>query len=111
MDETAVRRALIDHDSDLRLIPPGVMLDGQPNAERVGYRVARYRGGDRPLEFLCFWGNDQGDPYPLSHGLVELVQSLDRGGRGGYKTAEQRNLEAREQQQRRYDETSEALIS
>lgn len=77
-DEAAVRRALKEHDPELVLLPPGVDVAGRPAPERVGYRVYRRSGGDRPLDFVCFWGNDQFDPYPLSSSLIDRVKELDR---------------------------------
>lgn len=78
-DAVSVERALKDHDRDLLLIPPGVQFADMP--QRGGWRVYRKAGGDRPPEFICFWGTDHGDPYPLSHGIVDKVKELDRNSR------------------------------
>lgn len=70
-DHASVQRALRDHDPDLRLVPQAT--DG-----RVAWVVYRYRGGDRPAEIVCSWRDANLDPLPLSHGLVDMVQRLDR---------------------------------
>lgn len=81
-DAVSVERALKDHDRSLLLIPPGVQFADRP--QRNGWRVYRKAGGDRPPEFLCFWGDDHANPYPLSHGLVDLVKQMDRNTRARY---------------------------
>lgn len=109
VDEAAIRRALRDHDDQLRLIPPGVDMAGRPQPERVGYRVARLTGGDRPLEFLCFWGNDMGDPYPLSHAIVDMVKQLDRNTGSAYMDDVVRNELARQVKEKDWARDTEAL--
>lgn len=110
-DYQSVRAALRDHDRHLRLIPPGVMFDGRPAPERFGYRVYRWAGGDVPPEFICFWGNDRGDPYPLSHGLVEMVKMLDRNTRAAYVSDAVHNEQLRQERLRQVDRDNEALQS
>jgi hypothetical protein len=111
MDEAAVRRALTEHDPELVLLPPGVDVYGRPWPERQGYRVYRKVGGDKPIEFICFWGNDQFEPYPLSSALVDKVKELDRNTRSRqldeYVREEQRRQEIEKQEQR----DQEALAS
>ncbi len=75
--EAAVSAALRNHDPDLRLVPQ----DSDHYGRRV-YKVYRYAGSDRPAEFILFWGDEHGNPFPLSTSLVDEVQRLDRNLRG-----------------------------
>lgn len=101
-DERAVARLLKDHDPDLRLVP---RLAGGQHA----WSVYRYAGPDRPAEFLCFWGNDQGEPFPLSTRIVDMVRALDKNSRVEHKTSDERNQELVDEKKKRDDETVESL--
>lgn len=96
-DEAAARRALIQHDPDLRLVPQ----DSDAFGRRV-YKVYRYMGSERPAEFVCGWWDDHGHPYDQLSvtGLLEMVQRHDKNLRG----SRQASLEEREQalRQERY---------
>lgn len=74
--EAAILRALQEHDSDLRLVPQGRDRDG-----RTYWKVARYCGSERPVEFILTWG-DADSAYPLSFAIVDEVKRHDRNSRG-----------------------------
>jgi hypothetical protein len=76
-DERAVARALRDYDDELRLVP-------QPTEDGLAYQVRRFRGGDRPSEFLFFWIDDRGDPLPLSMNILEFVKQHDKNTQSRY---------------------------
>lgn len=81
-DERAIARLLKDYDPDLRLVP-----------QKNGYRVYRYAGSERPAEFILYWGDERGNPYPLSGRILDEVRKLDRNSRAEYKSPEQLNDE------------------
>ena len=84
--EQAVRDALKQHDSDLRLVPQ----DSDAYGKRI-YKVYRWRGPDRDAEFVLFWADQYGEPYPLSMSIVDAVQLLDRNTRGQIEDPDVRN--------------------
>jgi hypothetical protein len=78
VDEATAAAALREYDRDLRLVPQ----DSDALGRRV-YKVYRYVGSERDAEFVCFWGDELGNPFPLSvTGLLEMVRRLDRNTRG-----------------------------
>jgi hypothetical protein len=97
-DEAACRAALKQHDPDLCLVPQ----DSDAFGRRI-YKVYRRVNAERS-EFVCFWGNPNTlEPYPLSvTGLLEMVKSLDRNGRGD-RTASLAELERRAAEERYKD--------
>lgn len=105
-DERAVARALRDYDPDLRLVPQGVA------GGRMAYKVYRYCGSERPAEFICFWGNERGEPYPLSHRLLDKVRSLDKNQRGSedYRSEDELNEQAKAARERQAEEDAQALL-
>jgi hypothetical protein len=106
-DETAARHALMEHDRDLRLVPQNSDAYGR----RI-YKVYRYRGPDRPAEFVLFWGDPStGEPYPLSvTGLLEKVKQQDRNLRGDRVTLEQLEQRRRVEQQKDARRELDALV-
>lgn len=92
-DEAACARALREHDPDLRLVPPGVLVQGERESRSDAWRVYRYCGSERPIEFVCGWWDDRGTPYPQlsADGLLRMVQSLDRNLRGDRVEADEHN--------------------
>ena len=76
-DEARVSRALREYDADLRLVPQ----DSDTHGRRI-YKVYRYAGSDRPAEFLLYWANERGEPYPLSMRLLDEIKRHDKNTRG-----------------------------
>jgi hypothetical protein len=70
-DERAVARALKEYDPDLRLVPAVVK-------EQVAWKVYRHSGPDRPALFLFMWGDEYGNPWPLSYRILDKVKTLDK---------------------------------
>ncbi|MBA2370736.1 MAG: hypothetical protein H0V71_03715 [Chloroflexi bacterium] len=59
-------------------MPQGTDRDGRPF-----YKVARYYGSERPVEFILTWGDiTNGIAYPLSMAIVDEVRRHDRSMRG-----------------------------
>lgn len=88
MDGAAIDRALKQRDRDLS-------LQGWPSVTHgcVLWKVVRYAGPDRPPETVCVWQSERGEPYPLSSGLLDLVDRLDKNSRATYLSEDQ--LEAK----------------
>ena len=105
--EEAVRDALQRHDSELRLVP----VDSDSYGRRV-YKVYRWRGPDRESEFVLFWGDQYGEPYPLSMSIVDAVQQLDLNTRGRVEDSDARNAkllaERRKDAEYEFDEITKA---
>lgn len=70
-DERSVGEALRRVDDDLRLVPWEIDDIG-----RTLYKVYKYLGPNHPAAFICAWTDDYGEPLPLSHRLVDKVNSL-----------------------------------
>jgi hypothetical protein len=94
MDGVALERELKKRD-------PLLSLQGWPSQTHgcVLYKVVRYAGPDRPPDLICVWQSERGEPYPLSSGLLDLVDRLDRNNRVPY--ADEDELNARRAQERR----------
>lgn len=105
-DEVAVNRALRDYDRDLRLIPQ----DSDAYGQRI-YKVYRYNGPERRADFLFLWGDDYGNPYPLSMAILERVKTLDKNARGNadYLSEDEHNRRLRERRQKDYDANVETI--
>ena len=105
-DEAAVSRALRDYDRDLRLIPQ----DSDAYGKRV-YKVYRYNGPDRRADFLFLWGDDYGNPYPLSMAILERVKTFDKNQRGNALNVSEDEWNARlkERIDREFQATSEDI--
>ena len=99
-DEVAVSRALRDYDRDLRLVPQ----DSDAYGQRV-YKVYRYNGPERRADFVLLWGDDYGNPYPLSMAILERVKTLDKNQRGNaeYVNEDEHNRRLREKRDKEYD--------
>ena len=103
MDGAAVERALKRRDPDLQ-------LQGWPSRTHdcIIWKVVR-AVPDRPPETVCVWQSDRGEPFPLSSGLLDLVDRLDRNARGGYKNEDQLNRERHERGRKQIDADLDAL--
>jgi len=101
----AVARALRDHDSELRLVPQ--------HSESLGGRywaVYRYAGSEKPAEPVCTWLGENGEPIPLSFGLVEKVKRLDRSSRDETPEADAANAALKVSNDRERDRRVEDLV-
>ena len=105
-DEVAVSRALREHDNDLRLVPQ----DSDAYGQRV-YKVYRYNGPERPANFLFMWGDDYGNPYPLSMAILERVKQMDKNQRGNtdFLNEDEHNRRLRERRQKDYEADVETV--
>lgn len=68
-DERSVAQALREFDDDLRLV--WKVVDGQKVWE-----VVHHNGSDKAATWITDWTDEDGDPLPLSHGLVQRVKEL-----------------------------------
>lgn len=98
-DEQAVARLLKEYDPDLRLVP-----------QYNGYRVYRYAGSDRPAQFVLYWGDSDGNAYPLSSRILDKVKQLDRNNdRSEYRSEDALNEERRKREAKRRQDEFEAI--
>lgn len=109
MDERAVSRLLRQYDPELRLVPPGVTLTGETREQVRSYRVARYAGSERPIQFVCGWWDERGEPLPLSSSLLDRVMELDRNTRAKYLDDVARNELARQERDKNAKRDYEAI--
>jgi hypothetical protein len=92
-------------ERELRKRDPLLSLQGWPSLEhgRIVWRVVR-EAGERGPETVCVWQTEGGEPLPLSSGLLDLVDRLDRNSRHRHRDEdelnESRRLELAKQQQR-----------
>jgi hypothetical protein len=103
MDGAALERELRKRD-------PLLALQGFLSAEHgaVVWRVVREAGEAGP-ETVCVWQSASGEPYPLSSGLLALVDQLDRNSRGGYAGEDELDARRRTEQARQQQRDNEAL--
>ena len=103
MDGAALERELKRRD-------PLLSLQGFLSLEHgaVVWRVVREAGEAGP-ETVCVWQSESGEPYPLSSGLLDLVDRLDRNSRGGYASADELDERRRAEQVRQQQRDNEAL--
>lgn len=95
METAAIEAALKQRDPDLR-------LQGWPSQThgRILWKVVRYAGPDRPPDTVCVWQSDRGEPYPLSSGLLEKLDKLDKNTRSVYVSDDELNRRKRETETR-----------
>ena len=96
-------------ERELRKRDPLLSLQGWPSATHgcILWRVVRESGPDRPPETVAVWQSESGEPYPLSSGLLDLVDRLDRNSRHrhvGDDEFERRRKAARDRQVERDNE-------
>lgn len=94
-DGAGLRRALKQIDDRLVLWPPDAMSPF--------WRVLRRMGDDHPAETVLTWRDIDGNPLPLSSGILDAVQQLRKDGRDQGPTVDERNrmLEEAVQKERR----------
>lgn len=103
-DERGVAKALREYDDELRLVP-------QPTPYGLAYQVRRWRGGDKPSEFLFFWVDQNGDALPLSMQLLELVKQHDKNLRSRRLDADALNELKKQREEAHWDAEMEALAT
>ena len=104
-DQATIERELKKRD-------PLLSLQGWPSQthQTILWKVVRFSGGDRPPETVCVWQSDRGEPYPLSSGLLNLVDRLDRNSRSQHVGEDDRNAELERQRQRANELANEGII-
>jgi len=104
LDGAAVERELKRRD-------PLLTLQGWPSVDHgcIVWRVVRYAGIDRDPETVCVWQSERGEPYPLSSGLLDLVDRLDRNKRGLHASEDEREQARKLEFQRQQERDNEAL--
>lgn len=95
-DERSVRKELKKLDDHLLLD-----FDGQ------AYQVLKRVSSDGHVRRVCSWRDDYGHPLPLSHGLVDRVNSLRVDGRIAAVDVEAHNQSILDAQHRETDEMIE----
>jgi hypothetical protein len=101
-DFQSVARALREYDPELRLVPQ------EQGGVRV-YKVFKYRGDDKPAEFVAGWWDEQLRPLPLSHRLVDEVKRLRPENRHKRVDEDEFNAALREERRRDSERELEAL--
>jgi hypothetical protein len=98
MEAAAVERALKRKD-------PHLELQGWPSQTHdcIIWKVVR------GLETVCVWQTDRGEPLPLSSGILDLVDRLDRNTRAAYVDADDLNARQKEQEAKGWDQDVETL--
>jgi hypothetical protein len=95
LDERAVQR-------ELELIDDRLFLSWEISHGRRLYRVLYDRGDEAPAP-IAEWRGPNGEPLPLSSGLVELVKSLRPRGGVDLEASQKANEALRERQLRDFD--------
>ena len=98
-------------ERELRKRDPLLSLQGWPSAEHlcIVWRVVRDAGSERDPETVCVWQSESGEPYPLSSGLLDLVDRLDRNTRHVHVGADEANERRRLEIARQLERDNEAL--
>jgi hypothetical protein len=91
-------------ERELRKRDPDLTLQGWPSQAHgcILWKVVRYAGPDRPPDTVCVWQSERGEPFPLSSGILDLVDRLDRNTRHGHHGEDELNA-ARERELARQD--------
>ena len=98
-------------ERELRKRDPLLSLQGWPSAEHlcIVWRVVRDAGSERDPETVCVWQSESGEPYPLSSGLLELVDRLDRNTRHVHRDEDELERQRRAEVARQQERDDEAL--
>jgi hypothetical protein len=104
MDGTGLERELRKRD-------PLLSLQGWPSATHgcILWRVVREAGPDRPPETVVVWQSESGEPYPLSSGLLDLVDRLDRNTRHRHADEDELERARRKERDKQLERDNEAL--
>lgn len=105
-DHASLERELKKRDRDLS-------LQGWPSQTHgcILWKVVRYAGPDRPLDTVAVWQSDRGEPFPLSSGILDLVDRLDKNSRHHYADEDERNEGRRREREKQNARDREALLS
>lgn len=105
MDAAAIERALKRKDPDLE-------LQGWPDQEQdtIVWKVVR-AVPDRPPETICVWQSDRGEIYPLSSGILDMVDRLDKNTRSVYLDEDTLNTQKAEREKKATDQATDDLIA
>jgi hypothetical protein len=103
MDGAALERELRKRD-------PLLALQGfySPAHGAVVWRVVREAGAAGP-ETVCVWQSASGEPYPLSSGLLSLVDRLDRNTRAVYASEDELERAREKAREKQISRANEAL--
>lgn len=98
-------------ERELKKRDPDLSLQGWPSNTHscIIWKVVRYAGPDRPLDTVCVWMSDRGEPYPLSSGILDLVDRLDRNSRSVYKNEDDLAAERRRELEKKFARDNEAI--
>ena len=98
-------------ERELRRRDPLLSLQGWPSATHgcILWRVVRESGPDRPPETVAVWQSESGEPYPLSSGLLDLVDRLDRNSRHRYQSEDALERRRQAKRDRQVERDNEAL--
>ena len=103
--ESAVARALKEHDRDLRLVPQ----DSDAFGTRI-YKVYKWNGPDREATFILGWWDENLRPLPLSMNIVDLVKHHDKNTVGRPRDEDELDREFRAQKRKDYLRDAEAIV-
>ena len=97
-------------ERELRKRDPLLSLQGWPSAEHgcIVWRVVRETPAGSP-ETVLVWQSDRGEPYPLSSGLLDLVDRLDRNSRAVYASEDELEQQRRRARDRQVARDNDAL--
>jgi hypothetical protein len=105
MDYASIERALKRRD-------PLLSLQGWPSQAHgcLIWKVVRDAGSERPPDTVCVWQSDRGEPYPLSSGILDMVDRLDKNTRHEHVSEDELNARRAREAAKQADRDREALI-
>jgi hypothetical protein len=103
-----------DHASierELKRRDPDLTLQGWPSQTHgcILWKVVRHAGSDRPPDTVCVWQSERGEPYPLSSGILEMVDRLDRNTRSVVVNADDLNAAVDRERAERVNRENQAI--
>lgn len=98
-------------ERDLKKRDPDLSLQGWPSQThgRMLWKVVRYAGPDRPPDTVCVWQSDRGEPFPLSSGILDMVDRLDKNTRSVYLDGDTRNAALRAERAKQDERDAEGI--
>lgn len=103
-DHASIERELKRRDPDLSLQGRFSEVHGC-----VIWRVVLKRA-DQPFETVCNWQSPQGEPYPLSSGILNMVDGLDRNTRSRHVGEDEINAARDREIERQKERDREAIV-